>query len=395
MPDMRGLHFAGRRLSLTIEPWCVLVLGALALSSRGPSDGFPLSATALLFAALLLSLLIHEGGHAGAVLWFGGNARIRLHAFGGETANDLKLSAPRQFLLTAAGPLAGFAAMGVSYALMRRLIMTGHLVAAPMDFLGAMIRINFFWSAVNLLPVIPMDGGRLLAIILMPRFGVRGLKFVYGVGVVLGGALALYGFASGQLLTAATFGLFAANGVNAWRALARRTPQDDDPALQAEVQEAETLANAGRDEEAKTRLIALRARAGRGRLYEVSTELLGRVQARNGARAEAVELLTSVEPQLVYSSRITLLSLLAESGAHARALAVGRALFPQKTDPYVAYVCACACMGLDDRDGALGWLKTALRCGLKDAPKYLRDPAFAPLRSAPDFDDLERRARGA
>jgi stage IV sporulation protein FB len=392
---MRALQFSGRRFSLAIEPTFWLVMGVLALTARDPSRGFPFEETALLFAALALSVLLHEGGHAAVVILFGGDARVRLHGMGGATSHELKLPLSRQFAVTAAGPLAGFAAAGAAYELCSTLLRRGLGAPALVVFLTMLIRINVFWSVVNLLPILPMDGGKLLALAVTARFGAAGMKFVYGTAVVLGGALGLWALASGMTLTAATFGLFAVGGVNSWRLLSRRTPQDDDPALQRELRDAEGLVNAGRHAEALPRLIELRRRTGRGRIFEIATELLGILFFKTEQNGAAVELLSSVEPQLAYESRALLMRLLCDGGAYERALTVGRALFPQRMDPEVAFVNAAASLGRGDRDAALSWLKTAVRRGLPDAAARLREPAFDALRATPDFADLERAARGA
>jgi Zn-dependent protease len=370
-----------------------LVMAALALNSRSSSSGFPVAAALALAAAFALSVLLHEAGHAGVVLLFGGSARVRLHAMGGETSHALKLSLPRQFAVTAAGPLAGFAAAGACYAACLALVARGGPAPALFGFLLAMVRINLLWSAVNLLPILPMDGGKLLALVLKARFGAGGLKFVYGLGILLGAALAVAALLSGNLFSAAIFGVFAAGGVNSWRLLSRRTPQDDDPALQRELQAAEALSDAGKPAEAVPLLLDLRRRTGRGRIFEVAAELLGHAYFKLGRRAEAIEALGSVEAELAYPSRVLLMGLACEAGDHERALRLGRALFPQKMDPHVAFISAAASAGARDREGALRWLKTALRTGLPDAAQRLQDPDFDFLRGDADFQELVRNCR--
>lgn len=386
---MRSLQFAGRRLSLTIEPSFWLVMGVLIFGGGFPSGADAVAQVLRLFVVFAASLLLHEGGHACAVLLFGGEAAVRLHGMGGETRHALKLSTAKQFLVTSAGPLAGGATAAASFFLFRGLRASGRLEIGAALFLAEMFRVNAFWSVVNLLPILPMDGGKLVALVLTARFGNAGLKSVYGLAVLLGGALALLCARSGQWFGAATFGLFAASGARSWRELSRRLPLDDDPALQAELQETARLPG----KEALPRLIELRRKTGRGRIHEVATELLANALFETGQRGAALTLLSTVDERLSYPSRVLLMGLRRESGDLDGALALGRTLFLEKRDPYVAYVTAAAHAGKGERENALRWLKTVVRGGLEQAPERLKEKDFDALRGTPEFEELERAAR--
>jgi Zn-dependent protease len=388
------LEFAARRVSLSVEPSFWLVMGMLTLSGGMPSTGDGFARVLLLFVVFAVSLLVHEGGHACAVLLFGGEARIRLHGMGGETRHALKLSGPKQFLVTSAGPLAGLVLAAASYALFGEVVSSGRPLIGLALFLSQLVNVNVFWSAVNLLPILPMDGGRLLSIVLIARFGDQGQKFVYGLAVVLGGAVALAFAYLGQWFGAATFGLFAASGVSSWRRLSSRAPEDEDPALRKELQDAERLVIEEKNDEAIRLLVELRKKTSRGRIHGIATELLGLARLRSGQRAESHQLLSEVADQLSYPSRVLLTALSCESGDRDRALVLGRTLFLEKRDPYVAYLVAAASAGKGDAAGALRWLKTAVRGGLRDAARLLKERDFDAVRNAPEFAEIERLARG-
>lgn len=107
------------------------------------------SGVGLLF---LLAAAVHEGGHALAVKLCGGRvAALRLTALGGVMRYTLaKPGALREVAIAAAGPAAGLlAACGAA---------KGGLVL----FAGA----NLLLSAINLLPVRPLDGGQIAAALL-------------------------------------------------------------------------------------------------------------------------------------------------------------------------------------------------------------------------------------
>jgi Zn-dependent protease len=135
--------------------------------------------------AIFGSLMIHELGHAFAVRRYGGWPVILIHTLGGTTFYRNQFERPQRLVISAAGPvfsllLAGAAAAGV------------YLLPVP-DFLKELTRmalwINCVWTAFNLLPVMPMDGGQILRDLLGPgRFRLActiGMVMAIVVGLVL------------------------------------------------------------------------------------------------------------------------------------------------------------------------------------------------------------------
>lgn len=152
-------------IPVTVEPffWITLAIlgGALHLDSRA-------GMLYLLFfiSAGFLSILVHELGHALTALKFGARTEIVLQAFGGYAAySGVRLTRGRSAMITAAGPLLQIA-LG--------LLALGLLAFAPgmpenaRLFIGLIMGISFIWALLNLLPVLPMDGGRLLEAALGP-----------------------------------------------------------------------------------------------------------------------------------------------------------------------------------------------------------------------------------
>ena len=129
---------------------------------------------------IFFSVLFHEFGHALTALFFKQEARIQLIALGGVSMFDgPKLKFWQQFLITLNGPLFGF------------LIFLGATIllqfnVSPLVFkiLKATQVANLFWTIVNLLPVLPLDGGQLLRIVLEGFFGVRGFKAALLIGAI-------------------------------------------------------------------------------------------------------------------------------------------------------------------------------------------------------------------
>ena len=110
------------------------------------------------------SVLLHELGHALVARHLGVRIdRIELHFFGGAAQmTDHPRSAGDEIAISAAGPAVSFALAGLSVLLAQ---VTGLWI---FDLLA---RINLILGAFNLLPALPMDGGRILRALLSRRMG--------------------------------------------------------------------------------------------------------------------------------------------------------------------------------------------------------------------------------
>ena len=112
------------------------------------------------FAVLLyLSVLLHEVAHAVVARRHGlGVSSITLHFLGGMTAVAGESRRPREELLVAAaGPVASLAIGGAAYLLWQTL--PGGLVGLAV---GGLAFANLFVGVLNLVPGLPLDGGRIL-----------------------------------------------------------------------------------------------------------------------------------------------------------------------------------------------------------------------------------------
>jgi Zn-dependent protease len=112
------------------------------------------------FAVLLtLSLLLHEISHALMARRYGIGVRsITLHFIGGVTAIDGEPSTPRQeFTISAVGPVTSLAIGGLALALLQV------TPAGLLSFVvGGLAGANLVVGVLNLVPGMPLDGGRVL-----------------------------------------------------------------------------------------------------------------------------------------------------------------------------------------------------------------------------------------
>ena len=107
---------------------------------------------ALWMGIVFVSLLVHELGHAVVGIAFGSRANVTLLPLGGSTILDPPLTSRRAIAADLAGPLASLC-LGLGLAAFRT------RVGAP-AWLAISTGVNLWWGALNLLPMLPFDGGR-------------------------------------------------------------------------------------------------------------------------------------------------------------------------------------------------------------------------------------------
>lgn len=103
-------------------------------------------------------VIIHEFGHAVAAKGFGWRIReIRLLPFGGvaEVEEAGSVPAAQEFIVAIAGPLQNFLMIGIAW-------LFGTLGIWDEAWRDYFIQVNVMIGAFNLLPILPLDGGKIL-----------------------------------------------------------------------------------------------------------------------------------------------------------------------------------------------------------------------------------------
>jgi len=188
-------------------------------------------------AVVFVSILIHELGHALAMRSTGRHPRIVLYMFGGLTIPDAApwggTSSSRspgpgsEVFTSAAGALAGFIFAGLvllAVSLGGGQVRIGRLLgvipfptaALPggstyLSFaLNSLLWVNIFWGVINLVPVVPLDGGNIARYILLGLDPVNGARSALWVSVIAGALLAVAGIVfMGSIYIGLLFGYLA------------------------------------------------------------------------------------------------------------------------------------------------------------------------------------------
>lgn len=224
-PSQFDLHFRVAGIPVRVHPYFWVTTVIMALSGRG---GTPPAELIIWGAVVFVSILVHELGHAFTQRYFGGHPWITLHAIGGlASCDDCDRSPRSQILISLAGPAAGFVLAAIVVSLMR---LGGHSIgwtwqseipweqagitrATALSLLGGklfweplasehantlladLLQVNILWGLINLLPVYPLDGGRVARELCTLHSARQGIILSLRISIGVAVAMALIGLA--------------------------------------------------------------------------------------------------------------------------------------------------------------------------------------------------------
>jgi len=187
-PTPYDLRFRAFGVPVRVHPVFWLTAAFLAW---GGSNG-DLRLVLIRVLCIFVAILVHELGHALVTRHFGWQPEIVLYFFGGY-ATSARHSTFKDMAVSAAGPAAGFGllfAIWMSIPVLAQFdLLQERLLLDALDF---SLFINLLWNIVNLLPVLPLDGGHIsreLCCWLAPR---KGMQISLGISTAIAGAVALW-----------------------------------------------------------------------------------------------------------------------------------------------------------------------------------------------------------
>jgi Zn-dependent protease len=149
---------------------------------------------AIWVGVVLVSVLVHEFGHAFAIMRHKIEPEIALHWMGGTTSWRMVLPLRRihHVIISLAGPFAGFAFAGLIFgARFAAYKLAPETMASISPYaltaVDMLIDVNLKWGIFNLVPVLPLDGGHVLEHALGPKR----VRLTSAISFIVGGSLAL------------------------------------------------------------------------------------------------------------------------------------------------------------------------------------------------------------
>lgn len=372
------------RIPITIHPFFWIFAGILGWLASGSFMGMLIWVGIIFF-----SVLFHEFGHALTSLCFKQEARIQLIALGGVTMFDgPKLKFWQQFLITLNGPLFGFLLFLGATGLLQF-----NLHPLAFKILKATQIANLFWTIVNLLPVLPLDGGQLLRIVLEGCFGVKGFKAALLIGAIIAISISLYFFLIQAYLIGAFFFLFAFQSFDSWRKSRYATRDDREEENKQLMVQAETEFQQGNKEEAKRLFQEVREKAKGGMLALAATQYLAFLHFKEGKRKESYDMLLPIKDQLSDDLLAIMHELAAEQKNYPLVIELSAKCYQTAPSQKMALNNARAFAHEKQAKFAGGWLQTAWQFGGLNLDHVLGEEEFKPLLENPEFKEFINEIR--
>jgi|GEM_PF-281482 len=368
------------KIPILIHPFFWLLAGLIGILYGG------FSLLALIWVVIVfISVLFHEYGHALTAKVFGQHPQISLVALGGLTTYEGKgLNFFKQFIIVLNGPIFGFILCGLSYFVLSADYFTNNYIVY---FFSAMWIVNLFWSVANLVPVLPLDGGQLLRIVLEGIFGTKGFRAAIFVSMCIAVTIALIAlvFYRQLIFVAIIFFLFAFQNFEMFRQTRFISTSDRDDENREEIMLAEKALEEGNKQEAKEHFKKIREKKAEGLIYTAATQYLALLEFEEGNKKQSYELLLSIKDKLQGDAFLILHELAYEFENYELVTELSQKCFQQYPCQKTALTNARAYAKLNQPKHAGGWLQTAREFGQLDLAKILEESVFQEIKQDQNF----------
>lgn len=368
------------RIPITIYPLFWLLAAAIGWIS---TESF--TETLVWVVVIFCSIVIHEYGHALSAIAFGQQAQIELMGFGGVTQRiGKRIKLWQEFVVVLNGPLAGFSLCFIAWWLGRMAIVSqSH--AMLLYTLNITFYVNMFWTIMNLFPIQPLDGGKLLSIILEAFFGIKGVKIALFISLVLSSLLALFLLMMKNFIAGSLFLILAYESYRMWKNSLAVTSQDEDVAFHESLKEAEQDLLSGQTTKALEKFQTIRNSTQTGLIHLFASQQAARLLTNQGDYVKAYEILQPMAAKLDPDGLILLHQLSFQMHHWKEALTYGRSIYQSKPNHHTAVLNAACHSALKEVRPAIGWLQCALRADLPNFKEVIKNGEFDPIRSDPEF----------
>jgi Zn-dependent protease len=191
------MRFSLFGIPVHVQP--IFWLVALMLGAPSGTSPRQIGQLALWMVVLFVSILAHELGHAFAMRAYGRQPSIELWGLGGLThwGEGPAVSPGKDIVVSLSGPAAGL--------LLGALVFVATRAAPPAadSMLAEAVRlalwVNVGWGLVNLLPILPLDGGHVLSSVATWWAGARGRRIAHAISLGLATLIVLWALSQRQL----------------------------------------------------------------------------------------------------------------------------------------------------------------------------------------------------
>lgn len=366
------------RIPIHISPFFGLIVVMIAYLNSSTPIGW-----AIWSGVIILSIIVHEMGHAIAAVLFGQTAEIHLVGLGGlTTRRGNPLGHLKDFLVVLSGPLAGLLLCFIAFFCMRSISSDHQVLRYTFE---TIFIVNLFWTVLNVLPILPLDGGHLLRIFLESCFRIKGLQVAALISLLLATLGGIYFFIDAQIFIGAIFIMFGFENYRLLSEIKKMVPEDIDDALQGLLQEGIKDMQCHRPKEALEKFSAIRERVLKGTVYVVATQFAARALAEMGREREAFFLLYPLKKRISFEYLFFLQQLAYKIEEWEAVLEIGERAFREHQDGHIALMNASVSAILGQVTPAVGWLCQAEKAGFREMKEFIQKREFDAVRHHESF----------
>lgn len=434
-------------IPVRIRVWFLFM--AFALGILHPEVGSSAPRLLLWMFVIASAVLAHELGHAIAGKSYGWMPRIELGFVGGVTFFERRtqVSRAQRILLVALGPIAG-ALLGVAAFAVLRLWPPPKGSLAEFG-LRQVQMVNLVWGLLNLVPVLPLDGGHLVAELASIVSPAKGRRFAAWLSIALCVVVAslaavekawtlallgaLFAWRNHRFLENERRGYDPATGIRARDLAYVALTRSDAPSVVEFAQRARDEATSPAESDEAYYLLAWgRFLGGESRAARAAIDMMTGARDRDFALEGAIahdlgeldeslalferalpRATTFVEPRMLHAivetkrfdeavtlfgdelgakfsprGMATVQRAAFDAGADVAAIGIGETLFSRTHDAAVAFLVACACSRSGRVDKGLGWILRARERGFRRPEALDTEPALEAMRARPEWDEI-------
>ncbi|MFT4552263.1 MAG: stage IV sporulation protein FB [Chlamydiales bacterium] len=375
------------RIPITINPLFLLITIVFGII------GLKLTTAGIFVwvAVVLISVLVHEFGHALTALYFDQEVAIELTGLGGMTyQKGPRLKLWQEFLVVLNGPIAGLMLFLISFRLRKSLGDIPELVDKGLIMTQM---VNLYWNLINLIPIVPLDGGRLMNITLEWLFGVPGIKFSLIFGTVLGVFLGLFFFSNGIMVLGVIMTMLSFESFRAYQD-ARDITNDDrnEDMLRAYEKAKEALSNGSHDI-AYAKFEEVSKVTGKGQIHISCLLHMAHILNSWGESKKAYNLLEPVKDIIPEEALDLLHGLAFYTKNYDLVVELGARCYQENPSSEVAFYNAVAFAALGDVKACIGWLQCARSEAMPNLVGRLQHEDFDKVRDESLFKNFEKLLR--
>lgn len=366
------------KIPIFIQPIFFVVVYAVSVYiSFSFQEGLFLMDSFFLFSAVILSVFVHEMGHAIVAAFFRSSPKIIVTPFFPLTLYEVeKVGLLRQTVIMVAGPFMTLVLFVLSY-------YAGTMF--PFDFVSKMFFVNYLYLIFSMTPMLPFDAGHILRIYLEKFFASFGLKASFVASMVISAFFLTYMLFKGYIIGVLFFGIYFIQNVQLFRSIKGLSDSDQKDENKQLLFEGEVNWQQGNLARSKELFNALLERCEKGYLHNIASEHLASLAFEEKNIDLAYNILTKLGEDISDNAVCLLYNVAYQKKDFKMVCSLSDRCYKIMPTEIMALNNARAFAYFNDSESAGGWLSAALEFGNIKLDEVVQEELFKNVKGTPEF----------